>query len=102
MSKIKIRPLADRVVVEPISENERGTKTKGGIFIPETASKERSEQGTVVAVGPGKTTDEGKLIPPSVKVGDTVLFAKYGPDEVKIDDKEYFILSESNILAIID
>ena len=102
MSKIKIRPLGDRVVVEPISENERGTKTKGGIFIPETASKERSEQGKVIAVGPGKINDHGTLIKPSVKVGEMVIFAKYGPDEVKIDDKEYFVLSESSILAVIE
>jgi chaperonin GroES len=102
MSKIKIHPLGDRVVVEPMSENERGSKTKAGIFIPDTVSKERSEQGTVVAVGPGKMNDEGKLVPMSVKVGQLVLFTKYGPDEVKIDDKEYFILSESNILAVID
>ncbi len=101
MNKIKLHPLGDRVVVEPISENERGSKTKAGIFIPETVSKERPEQGTVVAVGPGKMGDDGKRAPLSVKVGDVVLFTKYGPDEVKIEEKEYFILSESNILAVI-
>jgi len=101
MSKISLHPMGDKVVVEPISENERGSKTKAGIYIPETVSKERPEQGTVVAVGPGKMTDDGKRLPLSVKVGDTVLFTKYGPDEVKLDEKEYFILSESNILAII-
>lgn len=102
MSKIKITPLGDRVVVEPLSQMERGRETKAGIFIPETADKERSEKGTVIAVGPGKMSDAGKVLPMTVKVGQTVLFSKYGPDEVKIDDKEYFILSESNILAILD
>ena len=101
-NKIGISPLGDRVVVEPISELERGSKTKGGIFIPETADKERSEQGTVVAVGPGKLTDEGQRLPVTVKVGQKVLFTKYGQDEIKLDGKEYFILSESNILAVIE
>jgi len=96
-----VRPLADRVIVEPIAEHERGTQTKSGIFIPETAEKERSEQGTVVAVGPGKRDEDGKLVPMNVKVGEKVMFAKYGPDEIKIDGKEYFILSESSILAVI-
>lgn len=100
--KINIRPLADRVVVEALSEHERGKETKSGIFIPETADKERAEQGIVVAVGAGKITDEGKLIPMTVKVGDKILFAKYGPDEIKVDGKEYFILSEANILAVIE
>jgi chaperonin GroES len=99
--KIALRPLHDRVVVEAIGENERGKETKSGIFIPETVDKERAERGVVVAVGQGKMTDDGKLIPMSVKVGDKVMFAKYGPDEIKIDGKEYFILSESNILAVI-
>lgn len=102
MSKLKIAPLGDRVVVQPLGEMERGRETKGGIFIPETADKERSEKGVVVAIGPGKVTDGGTRLPMSVKVGQTVLFSKYGPDEVKLDDKEYFILSESNILAILD
>ena len=101
-AKIKVRPLSDRVVVRPITETERGTKTKSGIFIPETVEKERSEQGVVVAVGPGKMNDEGKHMPMSVKEGQTVLFSKYGPDEVKIDGKELFIISESSILAIIE
>ena len=99
--KINLRPLGDRVIVEPLAEHERGKETKSGIFIPETTEKERSEQGVVVAVGPGKIADDGKLVPMSVKVGDKVLFTKYGPDEIKIEGKEYFILSESNVLAII-
>ena len=99
--KIAIQPLHDRVVVEAIGENERGKETKSGIFIPETVDKERSERGVVVAVGPGKTNDDGKVIPMSVKVGDKIIFTKYGPDEVKVDGKDYFVLSESNILAVI-
>jgi len=102
MKKINIKPLGDRVLVEALPEHERGKETKSGIFIPETVDKERAEQGLVVAVGQGKTTDEGKIIPMSVKVGDKVIFTKYGPDEIKLDGKEYFILSESNILAVIE
>ncbi|MDO8493096.1 MAG: co-chaperone GroES [bacterium] len=98
---MNLRPLSDRVIVETISEHERGKETKGGIFIPDTAEKERPEQGVVVAVGPGKMTDDGNLVAMSLKVGDKVLFTKYGPDEVKVDGKEYFILSESNVLAVI-
>ncbi|MEK7192607.1 MAG: co-chaperone GroES [Patescibacteria group bacterium] len=102
MSKIRIRPLGDRVLVESTPEFERGSKTKGGLFIPETADKERSEEGIVVAVGPGKMSDDGSRLPLSVKTGDKVLFTKYGPDEIKVDGKEYYILSESNILAVIE
>jgi chaperonin GroES len=101
-TKTKVKPLGDRVVVRPVTENERGAKTKSGIFIPETVEKERSEQGVVVAVGPGKMNDEGKHIPMTVKEGQTVLFSKYGPDEIKIDGKELFIISESSILAVIE
>ncbi len=100
--KINLRPLGDRVIVLPLSEHERGKETKSGIFIPETTEKERPEQGIVVAVGPGKISDDGKVIAMSVKEGDKVLFTKYGPDEIKVDGKEYFILSESNVLAVIN
>ena len=96
---MNIKPLADHILIEPIKEEE---KTKAGIFLPETASKEKSEEGKVIAVGPGRTTEEGKFIPMSVKPGDKVLFSKYGPTEIKIDDKEYLIASESDILAIIE
>ncbi|MDP3989135.1 MAG: co-chaperone GroES [bacterium] len=102
MADIKIQPLADRVVIEPLSENERGTTTKSGIFIPDTIEKERPEQGMVVAIGPGKLNDKGERVALSVKPGDQILFTKYGPDEIKIEEKEYYILSESNILAIIN
>ena len=99
--KIAIQPLHDRVVVEAMGENERGKETKSGIFIPETVGKERAERGLVVAVGPGKMSDEGKVLPMAVKVGDKIIFTKYGPDEIKVDGKEYFILNETNILAIV-
>lgn len=96
---MNIKPLSDHILIEPIKEEE---KTRGGIFLPETAEKEKSEQGKVIAVGQGKRTDDGKIIPILVKVGDRVLFSKYGPTEIKIDDKEYLIASESDILAIIE
>ena len=97
--KINIKPLADRVVVKPLEEND--DVTASGIIIPDTVNKEKPEQGVVVAVGEGRTTDDGKVIPIKVKEGDRVLFSKYGPDEVVIDDEDYFVLSESSILAII-
>jgi len=97
-----IKPLGDRVLVEPISAEDRGAKTKSGIIIPDTIDKEKPEEGTVVAVGPGRVGDNGKLIPIGIKKGQKVIFSKYGPDEVKIGDKEYYILSESNILAVIE
>lgn len=99
---MKIKPLGDRVVVEPVADDGSKKGKKSLIIIPATAEKERPERGVIIAVGEGKVTDEGRLIPLKVKKGQTVLFSKYGPDEVKIDGKEYFILSESNILAIIE
>lgn len=98
--KTTIRPLGDRVVVKPITEE--AAKTKSGIIIPETVSKEKPEQGKVVAVGSGRMTDAGVKIPMSVKKGDTILFSKYAPDEVKIDGEEYFIISEGSILAVVE
>ncbi|MBI4101611.1 MAG: co-chaperone GroES [Candidatus Nealsonbacteria bacterium] len=77
-------------------------KTKGGILLPETAEKEKPEQGKVVAVGPGKKTEEGKIVPLEVKAGDKVLFTKYGPNEIKVEGKEYLIAKEEDILAIIE
>ena len=96
--KLSIQPLADRVVVKPSSGDE--AMSASGIIIPDTARQEKPERGTVVAVGTGKY-DGDDLIPMTVKVGDKVLFSKYGFDEVKIDGTEYYILAESNILAII-
>jgi len=96
---MKIKPLADHILIEPISEEQ---KTKSGILLPETAEKERPEQGKVIAVGPGRKTSSGKIIPLDVKVGQRVLFTKYGPNEIKIDGKEYLIAKEEDILAIIE
>jgi len=96
---MKIKPLSDHILIEPIKEEE---KTKTGILLPETAEKEKPEEGRVIAVGPGRITEEGKLIPVSVKPGQKVLFKKYGPDEIKVDNKEYLIAKEEDILAIIE
>ncbi len=96
---MKIKPLADNILIEPIKGEER---TKTGILLPQTAEKERPEQGRVIAVGPGKKTSSGKIIPMEVKVGDKVLFTKYGPNEIKIDEKEYLIAKQEDILAIIE
>jgi chaperonin GroES len=96
---MKIKPIADYILIEPIKEEE---KTKSGILLPQTAEKERPEQGKVIAVGPGKKTEEGKLIPVSVKAGQKVLFTKYGPNEIKVDGKEYLIAKEEDILAVIE
>ena len=98
--KSNIIPLGDRVLVKPIQKDE-GKKTASGIIIPETVDKEKPEQGKVVAVGDGRITDDGNTIPMRIKKGDTVIFSKYGPDEIKVDGEEYYILSESSILAVI-
>lgn len=96
---MKIKPLADHILIEPIKEEE---KTKTGILLPQTAEKERPEQGKVIAVGQGKKSRDGKITPLEIKVGDVVLFAKYGPTEIKINNKEYLIAKEEDILAIIE
>jgi chaperonin GroES len=92
---IKLQPLADRVLVKPMEKEE---KTKSGIYLPDTA-KEKPQEGEIMAVGPGKMTDEGKRIPMDLKVGDRVIYAKYGGTEIKVDDKELMILREADILA---
>lgn len=97
MSK-KIRPLSDRVVVEP---REMETKTAGGIVIPDTADKDKPIQGTVIAVGTGKYVD-GKLNPLQVKVGDKVLFGKYSGTNVKLDDAEYLVMREEDIMGVLE
>ena len=94
---MKIKPLRDHVLVEPLKEEVK----KGGIILPDTVHKERPEQGKVIATGPGRYED-GKLVPVAVKKGDTVLFTKYGPNQIKVDEKEYLIAEEKDILAIID
>ena len=92
---IKLQPLADRLVVKPTEMEE---KTKTGIYLPDTA-KEKPQEGKVVAVGPGRLSDDGKRIAMDVKVGDIVLYTKYGGTEIKVDDEELMILRESDILA---
>lgn len=96
---MKIKPILDHILIEPIKEEE---KTKSGILLPQTAEKERPEQGKVIAVGPGKRNEKGELIPLSVKPGQKVIFTKYGPNEIKVGDKEYLIAKEEDILAIVE
>lgn len=94
-SKVSISPLSDRVVVKPFAKEE---VSASGIIIPDTAKQDKPERGTVIAVGPGRY-DDGDLLPMSLKVGDIVLFSKYGYAEVKVDEQEYIIIPESDILA---
>jgi len=96
---MNIKPLSDHILIEPITVEE---KTKSGILLPDTAEKERPEQGRVIAVGPGRKTSAGKIIPMEIKIGDKVLFTKYGPNEIKIENKEYLIAKQEDILAIIE
>lgn len=98
-SKTKIRPIADRVLVKPAAAEELSSS---GIIIPDTVSKERPERGEVIAVGEGRHGDDNEIIPLRVKVGDEVVFSKYGFDEIKVNDEEYYIVREENILAIIE
>ena len=91
----KLQPLADRVLVKPMEKEE---KTKSGIYLPDTA-KEKPQEGEIMAVGPGKLNEDGQRIPMDLKVGDRVIYAKYGGTEIKVDDEELIILRESDILA---
>ena len=95
---MKIRPLQDRVIVRRLEEEE---KTKGGIIIPDTA-KEKPQEGKVIAVGKGKLTEDGKLIPLDVKAGDRILFGKYSGTEVKVEGEEHLIMREEDILGVIE
>ena len=95
---MSFRPLHDRVLVRRVKEEE---KTKGGIIIPDTA-KEKPQEGKVIAAGNGKVSEDGKRIPLDVKAGDKILFGKYSGSEVKVDDEEYLILREEDVLAIIE
>jgi chaperonin GroES len=94
---LKVKPLADRVVVKPLEETEQ---MRGGLYIPDTA-KEKPQQGEIVAVGPGKISDEGKRLELDLKVGDKVLYGKYSGTEVTLDDAQYLILRESDVLAVL-
>lgn len=96
-SKLQVRPLADRVVVEPIEETE---EMRGGLYIPDTA-KEKPQQGKVVAVGPGRLTDDGKRMKMEVEEGDRVLYGKYAGTEVTVDGREVLIVKESDVLAVL-
>ena len=93
---IKLKPLADRVVIAPMEKETM----KGGIIIPDTA-KEKPQQGKIIAVGPGQVSDSGERVAPEVKKGDIVLYGKYAGTEVNVDDKDYLILRESDVLAIL-
>lgn len=98
LSKVNIRPLGDRVLVKPV-EKER--EEKGGIIIPDTA-KEKPQEGKVIAAGKGKVADDGKLIPMDVKAGDRILYGKYSGTEIKIDDEEYLIMHQEDIMGILE
>lgn len=95
---MKLRPMQDRIIVKRVEEE---TKTAGGIFIPETA-KEKPQQGEVIAVGKGKVTEEGKVLPLDVKVGDRVLFGKYSGTEIKLEGEEFLIMREDDILGVVE
>jgi chaperonin GroES len=96
---MKLRPLGDHVIVKPLKENET---TKSGIVLPDTVDKEKPEKGEVIAIGPGKLMENGQRSPMSVKVGDKVVFKKYSPDEIKVDDEEVLVLNESDIIAVLE
>jgi chaperonin GroES len=98
MNSVKIQPLADKVLIKPTAKEE---VTASGIVIPDTASKDRPQMGEVLAVGPGATTPEGKVLPMHVKVGQKVYFTKYGPTEVEVDGEDYLVVEEKDILAVI-
>lgn len=93
---MQLKPLGDRVVVKAIEAEER---TKGGIILPDTA-KDKPQEGEVIAVGPGRVLDNGNRVAPEVKVGDRVIYSKYGGTEVKVDEEEYLVVRESDLLAI--
>lgn len=99
IKKLNIKPLGDRILIRPTSIEE---KTKSGIIIPDTATKERPEEGEVLAIGPGKLDENGKRIPMEIKKGQKVMFTKYGPSEIKVDGEELLILKQEDILAIIE
>jgi chaperonin GroES len=102
MAETQIKPIGDRVVVRRLKDDEAGTTSASGIIIPDTVTKEKPEQGIVIAVGPGRFDEDGeKRIPMDVKVGDRIIFSKYGYDEVKVGGEEFFIVSSASILAVL-
>lgn len=96
---MRLKPLHDHVIVKAITENE---VTKSGIVLPDTIDKEKPEKGEVIAIGPGKLMENGQRAPMSVKIGDKVMFKKYSPDEIKVDEEEYLVISEGDIMAILE
>jgi len=96
---MQIKPLGDRVIVRPLAAEEM---TASGIVLPDTRDKEKPEQGEVIAVGPGKRLDNGDIAPMSIKVGDKVVFRKYSPDEVTVDGEEVLVISETDIVGIVE
>jgi len=98
LTKVKIRPLGDRVVVKPMDKEKQ---ERGGLIIPDTA-KEKPQEGEIVAAGKGKTTEDGKLIPMDVKVGDKILYGKYSGTEIKMDGDEYLIMHQEDVLGVLD
>ena len=96
---MKLKPLGSKIILEAASKEE---VTKSGIIIPDTVDKEKPEQATVLAVGPGRVGKDGSRVPMDVKVGDTVLFSKYSPTEIKLEGKEYLVVSDEDIMAIIE
>lgn len=96
---MKLKPLGDNVVVKAIAKEE---KTKSGIILPDTVDKEKPEQGEVMAIGPGKLLDNGNRAAMEVKIGDKILFKKYSPDEIKVEGEEVLVLSQSDIIAILE
>ena len=97
-TEVDLKPLGDRLLVKPLNKDD---VTKAGIILPDTLEKERPEKGEVIAAGPGRLLDNGNLAPMNVKVGDKIVFKKYSPDEIKIEGEEYLIISESDVMAII-
>ena len=95
----KIRPLGDRVIVKPLGREEM---TASGIILPDTVDKEKPESGEIIAVGPGKRLESGEIAPMSVKVGDKVVFRKYSPDEITVDEEEVLVIGESDIVGILE
>ena len=96
---MNLKPLYDNIIVKQLKEEET---TKSGIVLPDTINKEKPQQGEVIAVGPGKKDNNGNLIEMSLKIGDKILFSRYSPNEVKIDNEEYLVMKEGDVLAIIE